>query len=74
MKHLPSLNTLHIEDNPISDKGAQALLTVADGPGKKLFLTTGVGKIGEDGAEKPPKMELEPHFLKDARKYIHNQF
>lgn len=70
MNHLPSLNTLHIEDNPISDKGARALLSMADLPGKKLFLTTGVGKIESNSDRKPPKLELEPHFLKECRKYI----
>ena len=71
MSHLPSLVTLHIEDNPISDKGAQALLSMADVPGKKLFLTTGVGAIENAAFEKKlPPLELEPHFLKEARKYL----
>lgn len=72
MDHIPSLVTLHIEDNPISDKGAHALLTVAEFPEKKLFLTTGVGKIETTRDKKLPPLELDPHFLKEARKYITN--
>lgn len=72
MGHLPSLVTLHIEDNPISDKGAQALLTVvAEDPKKrKLFLTTGVGKLEERDELKLPLLELEPQFRREARRYI----
>ena len=72
MHHLPSLMTLHIEDNPISDKGAHALLSIANQPGKKLFLTTGVGEIENASIKKLPPLELEPHFIKEAKKYIQN--
>ncbi|QDZ23760.1 hypothetical protein HOP50_11g63000 [Chloropicon primus] len=71
MSHIPSLVTLHIEDNPISDRGAHALLSMADVPGNKLFLTTGVANIEDSGTQKKlPPLELDPHFLKEARKYI----
>ena len=42
MRHLQGLNVLHIEDNPISNEGARALLDVAADGKKKIYMTTGV--------------------------------
>ena len=42
MRHLQGLNVLHIEDNPISNEGARALLDVAADGKKRIYMTTGV--------------------------------